>query len=121
MKNSKVFLTTVVLLAVAASCMTDEENTGKSHLMAFPDRYREVRRNGGGGAPAHARLDTAVFMTAVSFPEDYDWRRDTSLGNVRGSIELYRNGEKILSGPAPSRGRPSVYGVLYRWKNRHRP
>ena len=36
MKNFKVFLTTVVLLAVAASCMTDEENTGKSHLMASP-------------------------------------------------------------------------------------
>ena len=119
MKNSKVFLTTVVLLAVAASCMTDEENTGKSHLMAFPDRYREVRRNGGGGAPAHARLDTAVFMTAVSFPEDYDWRRDTSLGNVSGSIELYRDGERILSVPAGSGSRVSLDPDLHHLVDGH--
>ena len=119
MKNFKVFLTTVVLLAVAASCMTKEENTGKSHLEAFPDRYREVRRNGGGGAPAHARLDTAIFMTAVSFPEDYDWRRDTSLGNVRGSIELYRNGEKILSVPAGSGSRVSLDPDLHHLVDRN--
>ena len=108
MNDFKVFLATAVLLAAAASCMTKEESTGKSHLEAFPDRYREVRRNGGGGAPAHAKLDTAVFMTAVSFPDDYDWRRDTSLGNVRGSIELYRNGEKMVSVPAGPGSRVSL-------------
>lgn len=102
MKDFNAFLTMAVLLAAVSSCMTGEEKTGKSHLEAFPDRYREVRRDGGGGAPTHARLDTVVFMTVVSFPEDYDWRRDTSLGNVRGSIDLYRDGERILSVPAGS-------------------
>lgn len=90
----------IALLALVPSCTTKGEKTGISHLEAFPDRYLEIRRDGGGGAPTHARYDTSVFVTAVSFPEDYDWRRDTSLGNVRGSIELYRNGEKVLSVPA---------------------
>lgn len=119
MKNLNAFLTTVVLLAAAVSCMTKENTTGKSHLEAFPDRYREVRRNGGGGAPAHAKLDTVVFMTAVSFPEDYDWRRDTSLGNVRGSIELYRNGEKVLSVPAGSGSRVSLDPDLHHLVDGH--
>ena len=100
MRNIKIIIGAVALLALATSCLTKEGKNGISHLEAFPDRYRETRRDGGGGAPSHARYDTVVFVAAVSFPEDYDWRRDTSLGNVHGSIELYRDGERILSVPA---------------------
>ena len=100
MKSFKILFAAIALMALSVSCMTKEGKTGKSHLEAFPDRYREVRREGGGGAPSHARYDTSVFVTAVSFPEDYDWRRDTSLGNVQGSLQLYRDGGMILSVPA---------------------
>lgn len=119
MKDFKTLFAAIALLLLAQSCMNKEEKTGKSHLEAFPDRYREIRRDGGGGAPAHAKFDTSVFVTAVSFPDDYDWRRDTSLGNVRGSIELYRDGEKVLSIPAGAGSRARLDPDLHHLMDGH--
>lgn len=39
-------------------------------------------------------------FTAVSFPEGYDWRRDSSYGAVAASVRLYRNGICALEVPA---------------------
>ncbi len=58
--------------------------------------------------------DTIIYVTGVDFPIGYDWRRDTSYGNVRSSIVLFANGKKIKSipvgdeyliGPEPDRHR----------------
>ena len=43
--------------------------------------------------------DTIIYVTGVDFPIGYDWRRDTSYGNVRSSIVLFANGKKIKSIP----------------------
>ena len=39
------------------------------------------------------------YYTTVSFPPDYDWRRDTSYGAVQASINLYRNDSLMLQIP----------------------
>ena len=45
-----------------------------------------------------------IYFTAVSFPESYEWRRDTAYGAVAGAILLYMDGEPILTLPAGSSG-----------------
>ena len=39
------------------------------------------------------------YYTAVSFPDNYDWRRDTSYGAVQATINLYRNDSLLLRIP----------------------
>ena len=52
--------------------------------------------------------DTSVLVSAVEFPEDYDWRRDTAFGQVAGKVLLFRNGDRILEIPAGATGKASV-------------
>ena len=44
-------------------------------------------------------LGQEYFFTAVSFPNGYDWRRDSLYGGVTASIRLYRNGICVLEVP----------------------
>ena len=59
------------------------------------------------------------YYTAVSFPDDYDWRRDTSFGAVQASINLYRNDSLLLQVPTGTLASPDadmhhfVQGHLY--------
>lgn len=46
--------------------------------------------------------DTTLFLTAVRFPGDYDWQRDSAFGSVPFELLLYRDFEPVLtlsSGP----------------------
>ena len=43
------------------------------------------------------RRDTVLLVSAVSFPDKYDWQRDTAFGRVPFNICLYRDGKKELS------------------------
>lgn len=52
--------------------------------------------------------DTSVLVSAVEFPEDYDWQRDTAFGQVSGKILLLRNGERILEIPTGAAGRATT-------------
>ena len=52
--------------------------------------------------------DTSVLVSAVEFPEDYDWKRDTAYGQVSGKVLLFRNGERILEIPSGSEGKASL-------------
>ena len=45
--------------------------------------------------PSVPVFDTAVFFTAVRFPEEYDWCLDTACGNASSEILLYRNGNIV--------------------------
>lgn len=95
MKNLFGFLT---IFAVLSGCVG--EGDGIKKLDAFSDRYIESVR--GGGVPVHAQppADTVLYMTAVEFPEGYDWRRDTSFREVQGRLVLYRDSLRILEFPA---------------------
>ena len=76
-------------------------------------------------ALSHSRDSSAVsvgdayYYTAVSFPTDYDWRRDTSFGSVQASINLYRNDSLLMQIPTGTLASPDadmhhfVKGHLY--------
>ena len=88
----------LMILAMLPGCAG--ESVGIHKLDAFRDRYVESVR--GGGVPVHAQQpeDTVVYMTAIEFPEGYDWRRDTSFGEVQGRLVLYRDSLRVLEVPA---------------------
>ena len=44
--------------------------------------------------------DTTVWVSAVVFPQGYNWQRDTAYGNVDARIVLMRDGEPVLEVPA---------------------
>lgn len=89
-----------ILLSAAVLSGCVRGSNGISKLDAFRDRYVVSVR--GGGVPGHARpdKDTVLYMTAVEFPEDYDWRRDTSFGEVQGRLVLFRDSVRVLEVPA---------------------
>ena len=47
--------------------------------------------------PVHR--DTILYICGVRMPDEYDWQRDTGVGNARGNIVLFRNMEEVLSIP----------------------
>lgn len=50
-----------------------------------------------GKGPDEVIADTVVYVSAVEFPADYHWQRDTIGENRIFHISLYRNMKKILS------------------------
>ncbi len=66
--------------------------------------YRaQVMYNNGGGRGTVAdsteapKGDTSVFVSAVSVPKDYDWRRDSLYGAVPCELRLMKNGVPVFS------------------------
>jgi hypothetical protein len=55
--------------------------------------------SGDGGGQAVEIRDTTVYLSAVRFPVDYDWRRDTTYGASAYEIILYSDFEPVLSIP----------------------
>ena len=59
------------------------------------------------------------YYTTVTFPPDYDWRRDSSYGAVQASVNLYRNDSLLLQVPTGSIACPDadlhhfIQGHLY--------
>lgn len=90
---------TALFAAVFFLCgcgLTDDEGVAhKSRLEAAGgvDHYR-LR---GGGPERETPADTVVFVAAVAFPEGYDWRRDTSYGDINGRIVVFRDGVADLT------------------------
>ena len=52
--------------------------------------------------------DTSFFISAVAFPDSYDWQRDSAFGAVECTLLLYRNGQKVLDIPAGPKERISA-------------
>lgn len=46
------------------------------------------------------RKDTALYVSALEFPDGYDWRKDTAYLRSGVSIILFRNGERVMTLPA---------------------
>jgi hypothetical protein len=44
-----------------------------------------------------ASPDTVVLFSAVRFPEDYDWQRDSAYGTVPFELLLYKDGSPVLT------------------------
>ena len=72
-------------------------------LLSRKERGRTPRSGGvtdSTGAPVVIPPD-GLFVTAVAYPEGYDWRRDTARGSVRGRVLLLRLRDGADAGPGP--------------------
>lgn len=85
----------LVFLSVAA-CERMDPDIHIRRSDTFPREGRQGRDNAAGrdSAGAVAIPPDGLFVTAVSYPEGYDWRRDTAHGSVRGRVLLLRAREK---------------------------
>ncbi len=52
--------------------------------------------------------DTVFLISAIEFPESYDWQRDSAFGAVDCTLRLYSNGEPCLEMPAGPAARIGV-------------
>jgi len=67
-----------------------------------PERRKEAPAPRQPESPTFRQLDTTFLLTAVRFPDGYDWQRDTAYGSVPFELLLYRDFEPVLtlsSGP----------------------
>ena len=76
--------------------------------------YRsQVMHNTGGsrdtipGSPGHPSADTIVYVSAVTVPEGYDWRRDSLYGSIPCELLFFRNGVPLFSVQTGSIASPS--------------
>lgn len=87
----------VLMLTSAAACEKRGTENARPKTDCFPDRFTySAYLRGNGGAGAEAR-DTAIFVSGVSFPEAYDWQKDTAYGSSGAELVLLRDGEIVLS------------------------
>ena len=104
MKTS--FLFPLLLMLAATGCEQLEPGISlrrSGDLLSRKERGRTPR--GGGvtdstGAPVVIPPD-GLFVTAVAYPDGYDWRRDTARGSVRGRVLLLRLRDGADAGPGP--------------------
>ena len=70
---------------------------------ALPLGYpRALERSGShgpsrGSAVGESSPDTTFYVSAISFPASYDWRRDTAFGATVCTLKFFRGKEQLLS------------------------
>ncbi len=105
MKNFK-FIIAAALTVMTVACEMDDLKFGRPRSRTGTEVERHKKDSTGGVEVP----DTAVWVTAVSYPEDYYWRYD-SLEDSNGAVlELYCNSVKKLSIPTGFKYRISSYG-----------
>ena len=93
--------TSVLLLALASfsSCYLIDPplSLGEPRIGRGHTSYEKgiIHEDGGGQL-----TDTTFLVSAVAFPESYEWQRDSAFGAVSSKLILYRNGKKALEVPA---------------------
>lgn len=96
------FISAVTAIVTAISfngCIPDGYDTEKAHktrLEAFSDKFRPFTRYDTSSVHRPHGSDTSIFISAVEFPEEYDWRRDTSYGDVEARIVLFKDERKVM-------------------------
>lgn len=88
------FLFMLLMLAGAAACDRLEPDIHIRRSLTFPSHDKSRVHRGGAdvdstGAPVVIPPD-GLFVTAVAYPDGYDWRRDTARGDIRGRLLLLR-------------------------------
>lgn len=96
--------TSSLLLAVTAAalltgCIFEDPIPARGKPRQECDRPPSKEDSGPGGNP---KADTAVYISAVRFPESYDWRADSARGAVEYEVLLLRDSAEILTIPSSS-------------------
>lgn len=70
--------------------------------MGSPKGRRPVRNSHdvSEAPPGQPVQDTILYLTAISYPEDYRWARDSGIGHVKADIVLFRGQELLQRVPA---------------------
>lgn len=96
MKASPLLLT-LAALSPACSFLSPELSLGTPR---FTERTSGAARAGTDSSLLQGAPDTLFYISAVSFPRDYDWQKDSAFGAVNCTLKFYRGQEKLLSVPA---------------------
>ncbi|MBO4476509.1 MAG: hypothetical protein J5737_07305 [Bacteroidales bacterium] len=68
--------------------------------LQFGSPRKEDRSGNSGSGSGKERQDTLLLVSAVDFPESYDWQRDSACGKVSCTLRLFRGGQEALGIPA---------------------
>ena len=85
-----------ILCMAACHKMVDSTTAHRSKLDAMGGRGLSREQGDSLGVNRITVPDTVVFVSAVEFGSDYDWRRDTSYGAVTARIVLFRDAVRVL-------------------------
>jgi len=102
----------ITLAAVLTACIREP---------LFPGPSRQSLQPGGSNRPSQTEDSLAVppgehvYLTAVRYPDGYDWELDTCAVEGTVLIDLYRDGEIVRSIPAG----PSVHPDMHRFTGGH--
>ena len=107
------------ILAVPSGCSLIDSNyelCGQLPQSARPRDQNGSQRQKGSGAgsdsPGTALADTVIWVSALEFPESYDWRKDSSYGAVDARLLLFRNGIRVLEIPARGNASPDGHHII---------
>lgn len=97
MRTPSFLLRTLTLLLLPGCVLLEEPFPGRRTRL---ECHREDPARAGADSPGHgssAKADTTLLFSAVRFPDDYDWQRDTAYGTVPYELLLYRDFQPVLS------------------------
>ena len=104
-----------MLFVCSCEPLSHSHKLGSSRKSHLAPRAVSALRDSSTVIPA----SSVYYYTTVTFPPDYDWRRDSSYGAVQASINLYRNDSLLLQIPTGTLASPDadmhhfVQGHLY--------
>ncbi len=93
------FIILACALLWAAGCTNLDEGLPGGKSRADCHGRNPTEREGEDGQTG-VITDTTVFLSAVRFEDDYDWRRDSTYGRSSYDILFYKNFEPVLSIPS---------------------
>lgn len=98
------FILPALLCALLPGCVfLDDGLTGpRSRMDCSRQGAHPEREHAAPGGREPAATDTTLWFSAVRFPADYDWQRDTAYGSVPFELLLYKDYSPVLtlaSGP----------------------
>lgn len=85
------------LLILLASCSLIDPELPLGRPRAFERYVPGTHIQGQEAHQVQDKDDTLFYVSAVSFPSSYDWRRDTAFGATACTLKLYRGKERLLS------------------------
>lgn len=94
MKAPSSFIIPILALALLSGCDPLENGPSRSET-----ENNTIDENDTGNSQGRH-----LYVSGVSFPEGYDWKRDTAFGKVPCNIFLMRDGEMICKVPAGENG-----------------
>ena len=105
----RIIIAALLAAGLSGCSLTDPDflpGTSRNDILNGPRTEREKERDEG-----------HLWVSAVEYPEGYDWKRDTARGIVSCRLVLFKDGDRSLE--LPVRGGVSPDGDMHRIANGH--